>query len=63
MKIGDLVIVRRTRYIPGGDWVPEEHLGVITSDSGALDGTGEYKVYAVNGRHSWYHTDELRFAN
>ena len=70
MKIGDAVIIKHGRYDFAGDldpdrgipWVWEEHLGIITDDRGKIDGTGEYRVYTTDGKHSWCHADDLRIA-
>jgi len=71
MKIGDAVIVKHGRYDfteadrdAGGEmpWVWEEHLGIITDDRGMIDGTGEYRVYTIDGKHSWCPGDDLRIA-
>ena len=70
MKIGDAVIVKHGRYDFAGDvdpdgkmpWVWEEHLGIITDDRGMIDGTGEYRVYTIDGKHSWCHGHKLRIA-
>ena len=65
MKIGDVVFLRKARYNfapqtgePG--WVFTNHLGVITDDRGFVDGTAEYKVYTVDGKHSWEPVVDLR---
>ena len=73
MKIGDAVIVKHGRYdfnnldraaveVGAAPWVWEEHLGIITDDRGIIDGTGEYRVYTIDGKHSWCHGDDLRIA-
>ena len=69
MNIGDAVIVKHGRYDFGANrsdgeepWVWEEQLGIITDDRGMFDGTGEYRVYTTDGKHSWCHGDDLRIA-
>lgn len=64
MKIGDLVILRTGRYnfAPArgkAKWVFSDTIGVITDDRGFVDGTAEYKVYTVDGKHTWSHVDDL----
>ena len=64
MKIGDLVILRSGRYnfatTPTARWEWTDVIGVITDNSGHLDGTEEYRVYTVDGKHTWSHVDDLR---
>ena len=70
MNIGDAVIVKHGRYDFGAlwtndgkmPWVWEEQLGIITDDRGMFDGTGEYRVYTTDGKHSWCHGDDLKIA-
>lgn len=62
MKIGDLVIARMPteynetirRYDARGV------LAVITDSAGHLDGTAEYRVYTVDGKHTWSHVNDLQ---
>jgi len=68
VQIGDAVIVKHGRYdfaaIRPNDgkmpWVWEEQLGIITDNRGKIDGTGEYRVYTTDGKHSWCHGVDLR---
>ena len=70
VNIGDAVIVKHGRYRFGVSrpndgkmpWVWVEHLGIITDNRGKIDGTAEYRVYTVDGKHSWCHGDDLRIA-
>ena len=67
MKIGDIVLLRKGYYnfapeVGNPKWVFTDCLGVITDDRGFVDGTAEYKVYTVDGKHSWEHIDDLRHA-
>jgi len=34
-------------------------MGVVTDNRGFVDGTAEYKVYTVDGKHTWSHVDDL----
>ena len=64
MKIGDLVILRTGRYNFASNakarWEFADVMGVITDDRGVVDGTAEYRVYTVDGEHTWSHIDDLR---
>jgi hypothetical protein len=64
VKVGDLVILRSGRYNFASNakarWEWAEVIGVITDNSGHLDGTAEYRVYTVDGKHTWSHVDDLR---
>ena len=64
MKVGDLVILRSGRYNFASNakarWEGTEGIGGITDNSGHLDGTAEYRVYTVDGKHTWSHVDDLR---
>ena len=65
MKIGDLVILRSGRYnfAPRHGktkWTITDVMGVVTDNRGFVDGTAEYKVYTVDGKHTWSHVDDLR---
>ena len=70
MRICEAVIVKHGRYdftaIRAAEgimpWVWEEYLGIITDNRGMVDGTGEYRVYTIDGKHSWCHGDDLRIA-
>ena len=63
MKIGDLVILRSGRYnfSPNAKvrrgWT--DVIGIITNKLDN-DGTAEYRVYTVDGKHTWSHVDDLR---
>lgn len=64
MKVGDLVILRTGRYNFAPQkgkpkWIFSDTVGVITDDRGFVDGTAEYKVYTVDGKHTWSHVDDL----
>ena len=63
MKVGDIVILKKGRYkftpTEEGKWVWTEVLGVITDNSGLIDGTAEYKVYTADNKHTWEHVDDL----
>ena len=64
MKVGDLVILRsgKFNFAPqkgNPKWVFTNVVGVITDDRGFVDGTAEYKVYTVDGKHTWSHVDDL----
>ena len=64
MKVGDLVILRSGRYNFASNakarWEWAEVIGIITDNAGHLDGTAEYRVYTVDGKHTWSHVDDLR---
>ena len=64
MKVGDLVILRTGRYNFASNakarWEFADVMGVITADRGFVDGTAEYRVYTVDGKHTWSHVDDLR---
>ncbi len=64
MKVGDLVILRTGRYnfAPARGktkWTITDVMGVVTDNRGFVDGTAEYKVYTVDGKHTWSHVDDL----
>ena len=64
MKVGDLVILRTGRYnfAPQhgkAKWTITDVMGVVTDNRGFVDGTAEYKVYTVDGKHTWSHVDDL----
>jgi hypothetical protein len=61
MKIGDLVIARMPAEYNKTlrRYVTRKVLAVITDSAGHLDGTEEYKVYTVDGKHTWSHVDHL----
>ena len=57
-SIGDLVNIKYCRVVKDTlkfFWVP----GVITERAGAVDGTGEYKVLTLDGRHDWSPLNDL----
>ena len=57
-NIGDLVNVKYCRVVKDTlkfFWEP----GVITDRAGATDGTGEYKVLTLDGRHDWSPLSDL----
>lgn len=57
-SIGDLVNIKYCRVVKDTlkfFWVP----GVITDRAGATDGTGEYKVLTLDGRHDWSPLNDL----
>jgi hypothetical protein len=72
MQIGDAVIVKHGRYDftavrqAGGKmpWVWEEHLGIITASRrfSTVGADTEYRVYTLDGKHSWAHVGDLRIA-
>jgi hypothetical protein len=73
MQIGDAVIVKHGRYSfteadrdAGGEmpWVWEEHLGIITASRrfSTVGADTEYRVYTLDGKHSWAHVGDLRIA-
>ena len=57
-NIGDLVNVKYCRVVKDTlkfFWLA----GVITDRAGAVDGTGEYKVLTLDGRHDWSPLNDL----
>lgn len=65
MKVGDVVLLRKGWYnfapqAGKAKWMFTDSLGVITDDRGFVDGTAEYRVYTLDGKHSWEHIDDLR---
>jgi len=64
VQVGDLVILRSGRYNFSPNekarWVWTDVIGIITDNSGHLDGTEEYRVYTVDGKHTWSHVADLR---
>jgi len=57
-NIGDLVNIKYCRVVKDTlkfFWLT----GVVTDRAGAIDGTGEYKVLTLDGKHDWSPLNDL----
>jgi hypothetical protein len=57
-NVGDLVSVQYFRVVKDRlkfIWYP----GIVTDRAGATDGTGEYKVLTLDGKHDWSPLSDL----
>jgi hypothetical protein len=65
-NIGDLVNVKYAYYSASGSSIGTEfeikfrdYPGIVTDNAGLKDGTGEYKVLTLNGKHDWSPLSDL----
>ena len=57
-EIGDLVSVKYC-HVENEQLKFRVHTGIVTDRAGATDGTGEYKVHTVDGKHDWQIRDDM----